>query len=70
MKPLRIIASLDFISAVQHNIIFLYLFLLNTQQMFTLHLNTNNEDTYKKKKKTNTTYNYMTYKPKQDVIGS
>ena len=40
--------------------------------MFTLHLNTNNEDTYKKKKKTkfNTTYNYMTYKPKQDVIGS
>ena len=68
MKPLRIIASLDFISAVQH--IFLYLFLLNTQQMFTLHLNSNNEDTYKKKKKTNTTYNYVTYKPKQDVIGS
>ena len=38
--------------------------------MFTLHLNSNNVDTYKKKKKTNTAYNYMTYKPKQDVIGS
>ena len=45
------IALLDFISAVQ--------LLLNTQQKFTLHLNTKNEDTctYKKENKTNTTYN-------------